>query len=393
MKRGRAVSSHLDSRYLISMQLRGCGTALVTPFHQDGSLDEQALKNLVSWQIESGIDFLVPCGTTGETPTLTHDEWLRVIELTIEVAAGRVPIVAGATSNSTRDAVAKAQEIAERPGVDAILTASPYYNRPTQEGQYQHFRAIAEAVNKPIILYNVPGRTAANLESGTVARLAEIPNIAGVKEASGNLTQIAEICAAARPQFTVLSGDDAMTLPIIALGGVGLISVASNEIPREMAEMTRAALNNDWETARQIYRKYLPLMQANFVESSPMPVKAVLAMMGRIEEAYRLPMVQVRRDTRAKLQKIAGDVGLVARTAAAAANSASFFVYENWASGPHKAVLHRSTCGQCSNGKARPAGHSTNHARWHGPYATLAEARQVTQTLPSVLIRSECKCI
>jgi 4-hydroxy-tetrahydrodipicolinate synthase len=375
------------------MHLRGCGTALVTPFHQDGSLDDQAFKNLVSWQIESGIDFLVPCGTTGETPTLTHEEWLRVIDLAIEVAAGRVPVVAGATSNSTREAVAKAQEVAGRPGVDAILTASPYYNKPTQEGQYQHFKAIAEAVNKPIILYNVPGRTAANLEPVTVARLAEIPNIAGVKEASGNLTQIAEICNAARADFSVLSGDDALTLPVIALGGVGLISVASNEIPREMAEMTRAALNNDWNAARQILRKFLPLMQANFMESSPMPVKAVLAMMGRIEEAYRLPMVSVRRDTRSKLHKIAADAGLIAKTEAAAANSPAFFVYENWASGPHKAVLHRSSCGQCSNGKARPAGHSANHARWHGPYPTLAEARQITHTLASVLIRSECKCV
>jgi 4-hydroxy-tetrahydrodipicolinate synthase len=375
------------------MQLRGCGTALVTPFHQDGSIDEQAFRNLVSWQIESGIDFLVPCGTTGETPTLTHEEWLRVIDVTIEVAAGRVLIVAGATSNSTRDAVAKAQEVATRPGVDAILTASPYYNKPTQEGQYQHFKAIAEAVNKPIVLYNVPGRTAANLEAGTVVRLAEIPNIVGVKEASGNLTQIAEICSAAREGFSVLSGDDALTLPVIALGGVGLISVASNEIPREMAEMTRFALNNDWNGARQILRKFLPLMQANFIESSPMPVKAVLAMMGRIEEAYRLPMVQVRRDTRSKLQKIAADAGLVAKTEVAAASSHAFFVYENWAAGPHKAVLHRSTCGQCSNGKARPAGHSANHAQWHGPYPSLAEARQVTHTLPNVLIRSECKCI
>jgi 4-hydroxy-tetrahydrodipicolinate synthase len=375
------------------MQLRGCGTALVTPFHQDGSIDDQAFKNLVSWQIESGIDFLVPCGTTGETPTLTHEEWLRVIDLAVEVAAGRVPIVAGATSNSTREAVAKVQELGSRAGVDAILTASPYYNKPTQEGQYQHFKAIAEAVNKPIILYNVPGRTAANLEAGTVARLAEIPNIAGVKEASGNLTQIAEICGAAREGFSVLSGDDAVTLPVIALGGVGIISVASNEIPREMAEMTRAALNNDWNSARQICRKYLPLMQANFIESSPMPVKAVLAMMGRIEETYRLPMVQVRRDTRSKLQKIAAEVGLIAKAEVAAANSNAFFVYENWASGPHKAVLHRSTCGQCSNGKARPAGHSANHAQWHGPYSSLTEARQVTHTLPNVLIRSECKCI
>jgi 4-hydroxy-tetrahydrodipicolinate synthase len=375
------------------MQLRGCGTALVTPFHQDGSLDELALTNFVNWQIESGIDFLVPCGTTGETPTLSHDEWLRVIDLTIEAADGRVPIVAGATSNSTHDAVAKAKEVSDRPGVDAILTASPYYNKPTQEGQYQHFKAIAEAVSKPVILYNVPGRTAANLEPTTVARLAEVPNIAGVKEASGNLTQIAEICAAARPDFSVLSGDDGVTLPVIALGGVGLISVASNEIPREMSEMTRAALANDWTSARQLLYKYLPLMQANFIESSPMPVKAVLAMMGRIEENYRLPMVPMRRDTRSKLQKIATEVGLVAKAAAAIADASSFFVYENWSAGPHKAVLHRSACGQCNGGKARPAGHSPNHAQWHGPYATLADARQITQTLPSVLIRSECKCI
>jgi len=375
------------------MQVRGCGTALITPFHQDGSLDEQALRNLVAWQIDSSIDFLVPCGTTGETPTLSHDEWLRVIDITIEVAAGRLPIVAGASSNCTHDAVEKAKELASRPGVDAILTASPYYNKPTQEGQYQHFKAIAEAVNKPIIVYNVPGRTAANIEPVTVSRLAEIPNMVGVKEASGNLTQIAEICSAARPGFSVLSGDDAMTLPVIAIGGVGLISVASNEIPHEMAEMTRAALNNDWDAARQIFRKYLPLMQANFIESSPMPVKAVLAMMGRIEEVYRLPMVPVRRDTRSKLQKIAAEVGLVAKTHAAAPDAASFFVYENWAAGPHKAVLHRANCGQCNSGKARPAGHSTNHARWHGPYPTLAEARQITRTLPSVLIRSECRCI
>jgi 4-hydroxy-tetrahydrodipicolinate synthase len=375
------------------LQLRGCGTALVTPFHQDGTLDEQALRNLISWQISSGIDFLVPCGTTGETPTLSHDEWLRVIDLTIEVASGRVPIVAGATSNSTRDAVAKAQEVATREGVSAILTASPYYNKPTQEGQYQHFKAIAEAVGKPVILYNVPGRTAANLEPGTVARLSELPNIAGIKEASGNLTQIAEIANSARADFAVFSGDDAMTLPVIALGGAGVISVAANEIPREMSELTRAALQNDWTTARQLFRRYLPLMQANFLESSPMPVKAVLAMMGRIEEAYRLPLVPVRRDTRSRLQKIAAEAGLVAKGAAAAADSSAFYVYENWAAGPHKAVLHRASCGQCNGGKARPAGHSANHARWHGPYSTLAEARQITQTLPSVLIRSECKCI
>ena len=375
------------------MQLRGCGTALVTPFRQDGSIDETALRTLIAWQVESGIDFLVPCGTTGETPTLSHDEWLHVIDSTIEVVAGRVPIVAGATSNSTQDAVEKAKEVAGRPGVNAILTASPYYNKPTQEGQYRHFRTIAEAVDKPIILYNVPGRTGANIEPATLARLAEVPNIAGVKEASGNISQIAEVCNAVPENFLVFSGDDAVTLPVIALGGVGIISVASNEIPREMSEMTRAALNNDWDTARRIQRKYLPLMQANFMESNPLPVKAVLAMMGKIEEVYRLPLLPMRRDTRSRLQKIATEAGLITRPAAPPAEAAEFYIYENWLAGPHKIVLHRSTCGQCNHGKGRPAGHDPNHSRWHGPYATLAETREASHNMVSVLIRSECKCV
>ncbi len=375
------------------MQLRGCGTALVTPFRQDGSIDEAALRNLVAWQVESGVDFLVPCGTTGETPTLSHDEWLFVIDTTIEVAAGRVPIVAGATSNSTHDAVEKAKEVAARPGVNAILTASPYYNKPTQEGQYRHFRTIAEAVDRPLILYNVPGRTGANIEPATLARLAEVPNIAGVKEASGNISQIAEVCNAVPEHFLVFSGDDAITLPVIALGGIGIISVASNEIPREMAEMTRAALNNDWTTARRIHRKYLALMQANFIESNPLPVKAVLAMMGKIEEVYRLPLLPMRRDTRSKLQKIATEAGVIAAAEASAAQIADFYIYENWQAGPHKIVLHRSTCGQCNHGKGRPAGHDANHARWHGPYATLSQARDTAQHMSGVLIRSECRCI
>ena len=375
------------------MTLRGCGTALVTPFHQDGSIDEPALRNLVSWQVESGVHFLVPCGTTGETPTLSHDEWLRVIDITIEVVAGRVPIVAGATSNSTHDAVEKAKEVAARPGVNAVLTASPYYNKPTQEGQYRHFKAIAEAVDKPLLLYNVPGRTGANIEPSTLARLTEVPNILGVKEASGNITQIAEVLNAVPETFLVFSGDDAITLPVIALGGVGIISVASNEIPAEMATLTRAALENDWPTARTLHRKYLALMQANFIESNPLPVKAVLAMMGKIEEAYRLPLVPMRRDTRSKLQKIVTDAGLIAKPAAPAADAAEFFVYENWLAGPHKIVLHRGSCGQCNHGKGRPAGHDANHARWHGPYTTLAEARQVAHDMPNILIRSECKCI
>src|SRR5450755_2482989 len=375
------------------MQLRGCGTALVTPFTQDGAVDENALRNLVAWQVESGIDFLVPCGTTGETPTLAHEEWLRVIDITIEVAAARVPIIAGATSNSTQEAVAKAKEVASRPGVNAILTASPYYNKPTQEGQYRHFRAIAEAVDKPIILYNVPGRTSTNLEPPTLARLCEVPNIAGVKEASGNMTQIAEVLNLVPESFLVLSGDDAVTLPVIALGGVGVISVASNEIPHEMSAMTRAALNNDWHAARTLQRKYLPLMLANFIESSPLPVKAVLAMMGKIEEVYRLPLLPMRRDTRSKVQKVAADAGLITKPASPPAAASEFYVYENWAAGPHKAILHRASCGQCSSGKGRPSGHDPNHSKWHGPYGNLAEAREATHQMPGVLIRSECKCV
>jgi 4-hydroxy-tetrahydrodipicolinate synthase len=285
-------------------QIYGCGTALVTPFKSDGSVDEPALRGLVQWQVENGIDFLVPCGTTGETPALSREEWLRVIELTINAARGHVAIVAGATSNSTREAVEKAKAVAAMQGVDAILTASPYYNKPTQEGQYQHFRAIAEAVDKPLILYNVPGRTGVNIEPATLARLAQIPNIKGVKEASGNMSQIAEVFNAVPEEFLVFSGDDAVTLPVISLGGVGIISVVSNEIPAKMAEMTRAALGNDWKKARTLHRRFLPLMQANFIEPNPIPVKAVLAMMGKIEENYRLPLTRMKPENRAKLEKL-----------------------------------------------------------------------------------------
>ncbi len=299
------------------MKLHGCGTALVTPFKQDQTIDQDALGRLVEWQVESGIHFLVPCGTTGETPALSKEEWLRVIDITIEVAGGKVPIVAGATSNYTAEAVEKARELSKRKGVDAILTASPYYNKPTQEGQYQHFKAIAEAVDKPLVLYNVPGRTAANIEPSTLGRLAKIPNIIAVKEASGNISQIAEVFNHVPESFLVFSGDDAVTLPVVSLGGVGIISVASNEIPREMAELTQAALDNDWKKARRIHRKFLPLMQANFIESNPMPVKAVLAMMGRIEEVYRLPMLPMKRETRGKLHQIASEVGLLEPVTAA----------------------------------------------------------------------------
>jgi len=299
------------------MNLRGCGTALVTPFRADGAIDERALRSLVEWQIASGVHFLVPCGTTGETPTLAHDEWLRVIDITIELARGRVPIVAGATSNSTQEAVQRAKTLGSRKGVDAILTASPYYNKPTQEGQYLHFKAIAEAVDKPIVLYNVPGRTAANIEPATLARLAKIHNIVAVKEASGSMTQIAEALNVVPEDFTVFSGDDAVTLPVVSLGGRGIISVASNVIPSEIAQMTQAALDDHWPRARTLHRKYLPLMQALFIESNPMPAKCLLAIMGRIEENYRLPMVRVKPETRAKLEKIAAEVGLLAERVAA----------------------------------------------------------------------------
>ena len=298
------------------MQLRGCGTALVTPFKKDGALDEAALRSLVEWQLASGIDFLVPCGTTGETPTLTEAEWLRVIDITVEIVKGRVPIVAGATSNNTEDAITKAKKVAGRK-IDAILTASPYYNKPTQEGQFQHFQAIARAVNKPLMLYNVPARTGANIEPATLVRLAKIDNIIAVKEASGSMVQIAEVLNLLPEDFLVFSGDDAITLPVISLGGVGIVSVASNAVPAELSKMTRAALNNDWVTARKLHRKYLPLVQALFIESNPMPVKAVLAMMGRIEERYRLPMVPVKTQTKERLKIVADEVGLLLESAVA----------------------------------------------------------------------------
>src|SRR5215510_13520530 len=298
------------------MRLQGCGTALITPFKADLSVDEKRLQELFEWQVESGIHFLVPCGTTGETPTLSKEEWLRVIDITIEVVGGRVPIVAGATSNCTAEAVEKAREVGRRRGVDAILTASPYYNKPTQEGQYQHFKAIAEAVDKPLVLYNVPGRTAANIEPATLARLSKIPNIIAVKEASGSMTQIAEALNVVPDDFIVLSGDDAVTLPVISLGGQGIISVASNVIPAELSQMTQAALDGNWTGARKLHRQYLSLMQALFLESNPMPVKCVLAMMGRIKENYRLPMLPVKPETRTKLERVAAEASLLAERVA-----------------------------------------------------------------------------
>jgi 4-hydroxy-tetrahydrodipicolinate synthase len=298
------------------MDLMGCGTALVTPFRRDGEIDEPALQSLVNWQIESGIDFLVPCGTTGEAATLSEAEWLRVVEVAVETAAGRVPVFAGCTYNATNEAVARAKKLAQVKGLTGILTANPYYNKPGQEGQYRHFRAIAEATELPVLLYNIPGRTGTNLEPATVLRLAELKNVIGVKESSGNIAQITELITTAPAGFKVFAGDDSVALPVIALGGTGLVSVASNVIPRQMTEMVRATLRNDWDAARRINRQYFKLMQAHFWEASPAPVKAVLAMIGRGEDVLRLPMVPVSDDTWRKLEQMASELGLLVDVAA-----------------------------------------------------------------------------
>jgi 4-hydroxy-tetrahydrodipicolinate synthase len=298
------------------MELRGCGTALVTPFRADGSIDEQALFSLARWQVESGIDWLLACGTTGETPTLEEAEWLQVIRIVVEAAAGRVPVWAGCSHNSTRHAVAKAEAAAQIPGVTAILTANPWYNKPTQEGQFQHFRAIAQAVPLPVVLYNIPTRSVANLEPATVLRLIEAaPNIEAVKESSGNIVQIADLITQAPQGFRVYSGDDLLALATLGVGGAGLVSVVSNLIPAETSQMVQAALRGDLSTALRIQRKYFRLMQGIFKETSPGPVKAILAMMGRLGEHYRLPMVPVQPATRAYLEKLAAELGLLAQQA------------------------------------------------------------------------------
>src|SRR6201996_4012321 len=310
--RSRRSRQRRRGKLEITMELTGCGTALVTPFRRDGGVDEPALHALVNWQIESGIDFLVPCGTTGEAATLTEPEWLRVVEVVSAVAAGRVPVFAGCTHNATHEAVARVRRLSQVHGLTGVLTANPYYNRPGQEGQYQHFRAIAEATELPVLLYNIPGRTGANLEPATILRLAELKNVIGVKESSGNIAQITELLTSAPRSFKVFAGDDGLALPVIGLGGAGLISVASNAIPGQMAQMVRAALENDWVTARRINRQFYKLMQAHFWEASPAPVKAVLAMLGRGEDVLRLPMVPVSDATRRKLERMVGELGLLA---------------------------------------------------------------------------------
>ncbi|MDR0841886.1 MAG: 4-hydroxy-tetrahydrodipicolinate synthase [Acidobacteriota bacterium] len=289
----------------------GCATALVTPFQADGSVDNKTLAALVEWQIASGINFLVPCGTTGESPTLDHDEYLGVVRTVIQTAAGRVPVLAGAGGNDTAKVIALAAEL-EKLGADGILSVSPYYNKPSQEGIYRHYRAIAESTQLPVIVYNVPGRTGSNVLPDTLMRLAaEVPGIAGVKEASGDISQIGDICTRAPKGFIVLSGDDSMTLPIIALGGDGVISVASNEIPAMMTQFAAACLQGRWDEARDWNKRLYPLMKVNFVEANPIPVKAALVLMGKIAEVYRLPLVPISEGNKAKVAVALKDLGLL----------------------------------------------------------------------------------
>jgi 4-hydroxy-tetrahydrodipicolinate synthase len=298
---------------------RGCGTALVTPFQRDFSLDERTLRFLVKRQLKAGVDFLVPCGTTGESPTLTHAEKRRVVEITLEESAGRVPVVAGAGGYNTAEVIESAREY-ESLGVSGILSVTPYYNKPSQEGLYQHFKAIAAAVSIPILLYNVPGRTGVNLDPATVARLAQIDNIVGIKEASGNISQMSQLFQLVPDDFAVLSGDDAITLPLAALGGVGVISVVSNEIPAEMTAIVRHANNGNLARARELHRQYLPLMEINFVESNPGPVKAALALMGLIEPVWRLPLVSPSQQNLAKIRNVLESLALTGAVRAAIAS-------------------------------------------------------------------------
>ena len=293
-----------------NMKFQGCGTALVTPFQANGAIDEKTLVTLVEWQIDEGVHFLVPCGTTGESPTLGHDECLRVVEIVVKTANGRVPILAGAGGNDTAKVIALAAEM-KTLGADGLLSVSPYYNKPSNEGIYRHYRAIAESTDLPIIVYNVPGRTGSNITPDTLIRLSEIPNITGVKEACGDMAQICEICARAPEKFTVLSGDDLLTLPVIALGGRGVISVAANEVPGMMSKFITACLENRRDEAREWNRKLYPLMKVNFVEANPVPVKAALAMMGKINEACRLPLAQISESAREKVVETLRTMGLI----------------------------------------------------------------------------------
>ncbi len=297
-------------------QIKGCGTALVTPFKQDQSIDEAALRRFVEFQITNGVDFLIACGTTGESVTLSDEEQTRVVQITIEAAAGRVPVLGGAGGYNTRESIEKTQRY-QKLGADAILSVTPYYNKPTQEGLYQHFRAIHDATALPIMLYNVPGRTSVNMEPATTARLAELPRIHSVKEASGNISQIGEIAAlTAGLDFKLFAGDDSVVLPVAALGGIGVVSVASNIAPKLTSELAHLCLAGDYVAARKLYNKLTPLFKTLFIESNPIPVKAALAMAGMIEEVYRLPMVPMTPGNRAKLEQVLLETGLLAKAAA-----------------------------------------------------------------------------
>lgn len=298
---------------------QGCGTAIVTPFRADLSLDEEALRRTVRRQMEAGIHFLVPCGTTGENPTLTREEHLRVVEITLEEANGRVPVLAGSGGNDTREVVELARDL-EGLGADGLLVVTPYYNKPTPEGLYQHYHAVSRATRLPIVVYNVPGRTALNIEPSTLARLAEIETVVGVKEASGNISQIAAIFQAVPESFAVFSGDDAITLPVIAMGGVGVISVVSNEVPFAMARLTSLCLEGDFPAAREMQRRLHALMEINFIESNPGPVKAAMALMGLIEPVLRLPAVMPKPESIQKIENVLLGLGLIPESPEAETN-------------------------------------------------------------------------
>jgi 4-hydroxy-tetrahydrodipicolinate synthase len=288
----------------------GVGTALVTPFLRSGALDEKRLRALVERQVDGGVHFVVPCGTTGETPTLTSDERDRVVRITVEACAGRIPVLAGVGGYDTAE-VAELAAHTEKLGVQGLLSVTPYYNKPTQEGLFQHYSAIAARTHLPIIVYNVPGRTGCNVEPKTLARLATVPNIVGVKEASGNMTQMCEVCRVVPPDFSVLCGDDALALPLMAVGGRGVISVASNIAPDRMARLVNAALAGDFAAARTEHQILLPLMLVNFIESNPIPVKAALAMIGQLDEVFRLPMVPPSDASKAKIRQTLADLGML----------------------------------------------------------------------------------
>jgi 4-hydroxy-tetrahydrodipicolinate synthase len=293
----------------------GVGTALVTPFTRDGAVDEAAVRRLTRRQIDGGVHFLVPCGTTGESPTLTHEEHLRVVELVLEEARGQVPVLAGAGGYNTDEVSHLARELQDL-GAQGILSVTPYYNKPTQDGLVRHYETVASHTTLPIVLYNVPGRTGCNIEPRTVARLAAVPNIVGVKEASGNMTQMCEVVRLVPDDFIVLSGDDALTLPLMAVGGRGIISVATNVAPGEMVRLVEAAERSDFSAARAVHQQLMRLMLVNFVESNPIPVKAAMAMLGLLEERYRLPMLPPGDASRAKIAEVLQEMGLTAPAAA-----------------------------------------------------------------------------